>query len=683
MAVLFHYTDGVVDYDITDDLTVDDAEEYKVLPAFMGHGRASYTGTTFENEWVDFDVVPQSYPTLNDRCCIWLDTGHRKFMTGYILDGSINIDACGFDYTEKGTDVPDRRLTNQSSLPPVIPSNVELGHFDFSTNVPCFETSQDCYDYINAATQTQALNILHRAVNFVAQTEEKPGKDFEITCVWTHGTWNQYGYQQISGATVNYRNVRGRIVEGGKLALYKIDGITDGALKYGVKQSAIFEGLQYSTDGITWHDSDTFPFDFFYRPRETEYGTFDFALTFWTDAVPIFDNETNATGYIGGTVEITDAINWPDISGEYPDEENPTGDPDDGTDWGEVGTRSFFSQQYICTEGAIQEISNALYDTTPGGLWEDIKKGLDMFGQNPMDAVISLMYYPVNLLSVFTHVSTGPNIWFGGYQFTMQSHNASKIIYPDGFFDCGGVTIKRLFKNWRDNFATRIFVDLPYCGRYELDPQKYWDKHIEVIYFIDTHTGGCIACLVEGNKNSGRNGKCLDQFNGQMGVTCPITLTDFSSYANAQINTLLGGGGQAISGAMSVGETGAHAVVSGATAGAVGAVGGAAALGAIQGAKTVYGLTMNNINKFNQTRGGSTGMLNQYVNQKPTFIFVYPETDNPSNYNQMVGGPSNAGGTVGNFSGYFEAEQIKLRMDGATQSEKEKARALLMGGVYI
>ena len=106
-------------------------------------------------------------------------------------------------------------------------------------------------------------------------------------------------------------------------------------------------------------------------------------------------------------------------------------------------------------------------------------------------------------------------------------------------------------------------------------------------------------------------------------------------------------------------------------------------MGGIHAANTVYGLSMNNINKFNQTRGGSTGMLNQYANQKPTFIFIYPELDIPDNFNKMYGTPSNYGGTVSSFTGYLEVDTIKLKMDGATESEKAKARNLLMAGIYI
>jgi hypothetical protein len=159
-----------------------------------------------------------------------------------------------------------------------------------------------------------------------------------------------------------------------------------------------------------------------------------------------------------------------------------------------------------------------------------------------------------------------------------------------------------------------------------------------------------------------------------------MTLTDYSSYANAQIQTLLGNGGQAVSGGLDVAQGAAQA--SSAAGLALGAAG-VAGFGAVAGAKTIYGLSQNNINKFNKTRGGSTGMLNQYLPQKAVFTIEIQEEDIPSNFYQLQGGASNAGGTVGSFSGYLEVDQIKLNMPGATENEKAKARALLMGGVFI
>ena len=555
-------------------------------------------------------------------------------------------------------------------------SIVEMPYFDLSTNIPIFETNADAAQYIQYGDNIQ------NAVNNDVPTVQ--GRYFEIINIWTEGTWDANGFTPATGATQHFRCVRGRVDDERGLVMWKESGINEGGLIYSIRDTGSTHDLQYSNDGITWHDTHTFPYSFFYRPREDEVGTFKFALTFYTNRVPIFETEEQAGDYTNGDIDINEALNYTDISNNYPGSDadlgNNTGDPDDGTDWGSVYTRSFFHNIYLLGEGALGEISDALYDTTPGGKWEDIKKGIEMFGDNPIESVISLMYFPLDLDTVFTNSGATSNIYFGGYNFQMQSHTASQVIYLQGYYVCGSVYIEPTFNNWRDIKAMRLFIDLPYCGRYELDTQKYLGKRIKVVYYIDLYSGACLACLVEGGSDSDNQGICLDQFNGVIGQRIPITLTDFSGHANAMINTLLGNGGQAVNSGLNI----ANEAAAGSTMLSVaGGAATAAGFGAVQAAKTVYGLQMNNINKFNQTRGGSSGMLNQYANQKPTFIFVYPEADIPSNFTQMYGNPSNAGGSISQFFGYFEADTVKLNMPGATESEREKARALLMGGVFI
>lgn len=520
---------------------------------------------------------------------------------------------------------------------------------------------------VNYYTRTEWLPITTATVptfERVLNWEESipAGKEFLFKCMWTIGTWDDQYPPTIT--SVNYQGYRG-IIEYGSVKLISVPGIyqtpTGKALVYKVDSDAVFYNLEKTTDGVNWETASELP-EFFYREHINELGTFAYA--------------------------ISSEYNNPDDLPDNPDP-NPTGDPDDGDDWGDVYSRSFFTQQYLLTENAVQEISNGLYDITPGGIWEDIKKGVEMFGDNPMNSVVNLSYYPLDLSTVFTNTSSGPDVWFGGYDFVLQNNTALKLVYPDGHFKAGGVRIRPTFKTrdwrlaWLDIYNVRLFIDLPYVGRYELDPSRYYNKFIKVIYYIDTRTGSCVACLVEGGTSGDKNGVCLDSFNGQIGTQIPITLTDFSAYANNQINTLLGNGGQALSAAGGQITQASQAVGLGSAAGVAGAGVGMALIGGIQGAKTVYGLEMNNINRFNQTRGGSTSMLNQYLNQLPKFIFQYYEPDIPSNYYEMKGGPSNYSGTVGGFTGYLECDQCKLNMPGATEAEKEKARSLLMNGVYI
>ena len=638
-----------------------------------------------------FDGYLNGYNDNNGRPQIALDTGAGSNF-GLVLasfGGDISINTMEIEYYED--DIYQRTesfssFTNDFTGGGVYIENAYITIYDCnlpivfnSEDVPIDPEDPESENYYSRTDFFQVLNTqvpaLDRVLNWSGNSYIEPaGDNFEIDIVGGKFRVTATA-EQFIGQSYIYQFVKGKILSG-KFALYPIPGISSGKLRYGIKSNAEFYALQYSVDGTTWLDTDSFPFTYFLRKRDGELGTFEMAISTGNNTVPIFDSPENAEGYINDIIPIEEADNWDVISGNDPDNlTNKTGDDAPSTEFGNVYTRSFFNQQYICDTNAIQDISNALYDITPGGIWEDIKKGLDMFGDNPIESIVNLVYYPLNLNQVFSNTQAAPSIWFGGYEHQLSQGSASKIIYPDGYYSCGTVVLKRTFNNYRDFPPyTRIFVDIPYCGTYEIDPAKYYGKTTELRYFIDTRANGlCTASLIA-------DGVLVDQFNGQLGVSLPIILTDFSAYANNQLNTLLGNGGQAVSGATDIASSaaGASSAIGLASAGV-----GAAAFGAVQGAKTVYGLTQNNINKFNKTKGGSSAMLNQYLPQKAVFTFEIQEDDIPDNFYQLNGGATNAGGNVGSFFGYLEVEQVKLNIQGATENEKERIRSLLMGGVFI
>ena len=545
---------------------------------------------------------------------------------------------------------------------------------EVATNIPVFEFVSDAISYITAQSEEVALEVLKNALNYPEDEEEPDGYEFEITNPWVNGTWTSYGV--TTHGNTAYRNVRGKIVSGGKIALYPDGSASEGRLIYKVVASSEFDALQYSTDGINWLNTDYFPFEFFYRERTNELGTFDFAYALSNNHIPIYKDRNDATDYIQGIKDIDEAENWDKISPGYPGGKVP-GSPDPTTQFGEVGARSIFSQQYVVPLAVMYEIANTFYDTTTAGLWDDIKKGLQMYGDSPIEAIENLSYYPCDLTAIFPGASQS-HIYFGGYQMNLSQGSVYKIANPDGSKDLGSVVFNRIYNNWMDfEPYCKLFVNIPYCGEYQLDLSEYYGKTLAVKYFIDTRTGSCCCVLTA-------DGHLVDKFNGQMGVQMPIKLTDFSAYANAQIQTLLGMGGQAAQNSGNIAQM-ANAGISGGAAGA--AIAGAGALavgmGGAIGAKTVYGLAQNNINRFNKTKGGSTSMLNMYMPQTICFTFEMNKPDIPDNFYQMNGYPSNAGGRIGNFTGYLKCDTVKLNIPGATDLEYEKARGLLLSGVYL
>lgn len=553
------------------------------------------------------------------------------------------------------------------------------GNFSASmhTNIPIFLNADIAYYNIyvdHNKTEEERNEALKHAFNYIGSFVPE-GTNFEIDNMWTHGIWLNDTQPQVTA--VYYRNFRAKMTDG-SFALYPIPYTDNGKLMYGIVNNAVFYDMQYSNDGLTWTNTETFPYEYFLRPRERELGEFDYALTFSNNYIPIFSDEETAQGYIDGDIDITDAINWNDISNGYPIL-NGTGEDDEESDFGEVKTRGFFSQQYIMDETCLQALANDLFDTSIGGIWEAIKKGLDMYGDNPIEAVMGLSFWPVNLNEVFTGVSA-PYVWFGGYGWEPSAGSATRLVYPNGYKSIGSVFIKRTFNSWRDMEPySKLYVMLPYCGTYQLDLARYYGKNVEVRYYFDTRTNGCIACLIA-------DGFLVDYFNGQMGVTMPITLTDYSAYMNAQITTLLGGGGQAAqqfgNAAGTVGGLAPMGAVATAAGGAaVGAVTGVA--GAAIGAKTVYGLTQNNINNFNKTKGGSSSMINEYLPQSVCFIFEIQEDCAPENYGEMFGYPSMKAGKIFNFSGFLKCQSVKLSCGIATENERERLKQMLLSGIYI
>lgn len=679
---------------------VDRRESYRSIFFAEGvcHSKTQGSGRTFDSTVTN--VIVQT-PGARTAWYVFEDADGRINLLGSNGYNSLSFEFEVIDSFESGT------VTRTSGQLPFQTPTFSYT-VDFSAqyvfNIPIFDNSEDAEEYCNPATpDARALELLSTALNYYDEVLEE--KTYEFSTVARNYTMDGFGnLTENESEGERYRGLRIKIR--GLASLYKVPGINDGNLKYRVKLSDTPTICYYSTDyGNTWQNvpgaPTTLPFDFIWRPYEEADGE----GTFWASVgsgnnknLFVFDNEEDAEEYTSGNSDGRKAINYSEImEGDF---DNPTGEDDEETEFGEVKTRGFFSQQYIMNASCLQALANDLFDTSVGGIWEAIKKGLDMYGDNPIEAVMGLSFWPLDLTSIFQGVSAD-HVWFGGYGWVPSAGTALRLTYPNGYKTLGSVAIRRTFRNWRDYAPyTRLYVSLPYVGVYELDLTRYYEKTVEVRYYFDTRTNGCIACLIA-------DGHLMDYFNGQMGVTMPITLTDYAGYANSQIATLLGAGAltAGAAGVMAAGVVGLGAAGAGlagtaiGTSGIAGAAaaagaglnfGGAGAImaatpvaGAALGAKTTYGLSQNNINKHNVTKGGSSSMINEYLPQYVEFIFEIQEDCAPDNYGQQYGYPSMKSGSVGNFQGFLKCQSVKLDCGVATENEKNQIKTMLLNGIYI
>lgn len=681
--------------------------EHLSMPKVEIPSDGSAAGYHYQVNFLTAGAIPFIYVMAKEEAGVnYLEQWHALITDSSSNTSSVNWSGSFARYNDEeaidNSDVGINDLTtifdfdsNDPSEEPYLSEEWEISSYappyDTITNIPIFLVSR-IYDGSRTTEINQFMQHLLTPEELVenssivlgilnGETEEPE----EETFYYYEATANQFiadSYGNISRTNQPqlFRGLRFKIK--GKAALYAEQGINDGALKCKISKSGPVIVSYYSSDGQTWPmpagDPTTLYYDWLYRYWDGEVGTF-----YCANEKPLYSNmylfetKEDADNYVSDPYDDgRKAINFGDLPlGPY-EPLNPTGEESSVTEFGQVYTKGFFSQQYILNEAALYDIANALYDTQPSGIWEDIKKGLDMYGANPIDAVMGLSFWPFKVDECLSGTLTQNYVYFGGYQHTLEQGSCKKIIYPNGYKSLGSVFVAPTFNNWRD-FApyTRLYVRLPYCGCYELDPIKYYNKSVEVRYFFDTRTNTCLACLIADNH-------LMDYYNGQMGVSMPMTLTDFSQYAASQIQTLLGFGGQTVNTGMNAAANAGQLAAAGAGSAALG-IAGVGIAGAAIGAKAVYGLSTNNINKYNQTKGGSSSMINEYLPQYVEFIFEIQEDCAPSNYGKMLGFPSMKEGTVGSFSGLLQVASVKLNCPGATENEKEKIIHLLTEGIYI
>ena len=704
--------------DLTDRFCCTPDETYKEGLAYR------FDGVTVPDYWdqhynVLFMVDISLHPNYNGRCALYIKSHNSaEFIASVNNTVSFNTETW-IQRTEQHV------YTDYASYLGTSPAASEVSDYTIplmcSTNVPIFRTEEDAVDYLTAPTQLQALVALKKAVNYESNEKEPETFHFNITNFGVTQTWTKEGKSsQLDDAI--YHNTWGEMIssESDSIALYPIEGVVDGSLKYGVKinPNAEFYIVWYSTDGkeyIIELDGE-FPFDFFWRKRTNELGTFRAALTDIVDdstnTFLVFKDENDAQGFIDGTVKPSDAINWNIVNNYYPNY-NYTGEEENATEFGEIWLRSQFSQIYLCTNTTLSEIANNLFDTSVGtGVWDAIKRGVEMYGQNPMDAVQGLTFYPFDLSSVFHLIEPKQSVWFGGYQLQLQQSSCYKVISPQGYIDIGTFEVKRTYNDWRDfEPYTKLSVFLPYIGVEHLDLARYYGKTISVRYYVDIRTAVCMAVLT-------CNGLMYDYFMGQMGIQMPITLTDFATYASNQINTILQGASSALSvsngfcgSIANIGMQAASRVYAGEnrqvatsrrqhrkidpfardhdlsrtmvgmTAGSeLGVMG---YTGALTAMKTTFELVNNGIGSYNKTKGTATSLLNGNLPQYVTFMFERMESQESPYLRELAGKPSNASGTIESFSGYLECDDVMLICPIATDAERQEIIDLVCAGIYL
>ena len=689
MSEIKRITDGYGNVlSITDKFVCRHPEEYKTDLKFYMQSVFSESDPRVSQTVTNISITTYA----SNRCFVYVANGGAFLHCSNYADN--NQTTCLLSGTTLNRDETTGSFSNATDFP--FGADPTLTNFEssISTNIPIFlsDTTPNAIinEYMNNSTTLERINeILEEyALNYYGEGSlvDDSTNDYYI--------YNRYQMSHVERGIVTtvdsiVHQQNERILYNGErgIALYRD---SNNPFQFNILcNTSNLIGSVYSNTSVSdvsgasyaeftldtlLYDS---PFYSTYNSR-FEVFTYDGYLGQPDTNLPLWDSLQDAQDYLDGNVDITQAPNWDNISSDSRWKDytnNKTGQEETATEMGQSYAQNFFSQLYLCATGGVNQIASALYDVGGGsptvtGLWDEIKEGIEMYGDDPMQSVQGLMFFPLDLSSIYSNVGDQNYVYFGGYKLDLTT-TVKKIIFPNGYKSLGTINIVRTFKDWRDfEPYTKLFIYLPYVGTFQLQLSRYYGKSTEIRYYFDLRTGSCLVALLT-------NGLLTDYFNGQVGVQMPITLTDKSNYANSQINTLLKGAG-------SIGSV-VKDVSNGIGAGLSVPV--TSAFGALQAgisvSKTVYDLTQNNKGDYNKTTGGSTSMLNEFLPQYAYFIFEIQQTLDSENVQSLIGFPSNKSGSVGEFSGYLEVETVNLKCGIATDNEKRHIENMLRTGVII
>lgn len=518
--------------------------------------------------------------------------------------------------------------------------------FYIDTSLPIFEID-DTFDYTtsrNAISEFQkirSLNILNEpgVVRIVNMKEEDIEKEYYIYNEYKHGTASLLeGFIPDTGAML-FRKYETIKAKGGYLALVRQD---DNSYSI-VNNGATIIGSYYGNH--TQYDLQPYP-----NVIQQTTGFYNYWDGFTIGSINVaslLDTNMDIYGNVNDYQDVIDGRKKPeDVAENYKKKdkgdgkENNTGNKEKETTLGKPNFETFFVNQYILTLNEARSLADALFlaDATQIAL---IKEAISTFFANPIEAIADITYYPFNVANYVTSLTN--EVTIGRWQ---SGVNGKKIFKREATIDVGSIYFKETYGNFRD-YQTKITIYLPYIGVHTLETSKYLNHTIRIKYGVDLFTHQCTAFIFADDI-------LIDYFSGNMGVTMPITATNFSQYASGFIDYAKG----------SVGN-----VSQGSLAGQVG---------------SIEGLWKNVPENMRETKGSFSPSIGCYAPQYVRICFESLVSDDNETYtNSLRGIPSNATGSISSFSGFLSVSDVNLVCSNATASEKYEIRALLDSGIYI
>ena len=655
---------GPVALSFEDDFMCGDDEFYKLTPLILA------TGSLFIQDGLVLTSysVGQTLASLNPNSYGRVAMVYRSSNETRTICGSVDS-TISFQNTFVPSDgSQDITYYNQSDII-YWAFGVNGGTLRFSTNIPVFATVEAARAYLYAESQETALLELANALNY-----KSTGYEPEKTKVWTYSsrhanvTLTRGNVQENSN--IGYRTLK---FQSNTEPAFYIDSDTFevGLLAPDVIASVYVPGPEQVADNIPddqWTEGSlaySGPFytsvsKWIYLKDETPPdGDYVYPIEYQTN-IPVFASREDAEEAIA-TGDYSKA--GPAGVKEY---DVKIGDEEEETEFGGGGFMSPFFTILSGGKTDIHRLADFLF-TDDQSLWQDIKKGLEMYGSNPIDYIISLKAFPFNVNRVVNE-STRYDIWFGSYQKHFDTPFNEVINMAHKYIDAGSFYMYPIQYCYLDfEPYTTLSAYFPYHGWEQLDIKKYYQKTVNVRYYVDILTGQAIIVTV-------CDGVITDQFGPcEIGTELPLTGANFAQWAQGQVR-LLTQSASSIVGGISGGVTSGN--VAGFAASSLTSL--IPASQALQEARQQGGPKNTMI-----TKGNFGSNLGNYLPGYVIFRFDIHEMLEPDLLQPLAGRPSYSSGVIRNFSGFISGKVVKMDTSGMSDSEANRIKQMIMNGIYV
>lgn len=558
------------------------------------------------------------------------------------------------------------------------PNNFTDMQAAFSCNVPIFETQEEAEAYCAETVESERQRMIREgAVNYVNPEATPETKRYFI---WTDISQVDVLRGQVTERSGN-KSYRCTAFDANTMpALYFVN---DGAdFQLGLKATDVVAGYSMPAPQTvfemvpesSWHDYEIGYDGVYYTNMAnlvgSDYdfpadGTYSYGSYFYTN-IPIMKNETAADAAIDSG-DYSDAVNWDNISGGTPWKDPDFGEKETSTSFGDGTFSSPFVAQYVMSASGVRKVSSIFFGDDQG-LIDDIKKGLELFGAKPVDAIMSLMAFPFDVTDVVNCTETH-DLYFGSYRHVLQDPINRVGNMLANYLNAGTIYLAPIFSSWRDYKYITLSVFLPFIGWQELVIEKYIKKSVNIRYYIDINTRQCAAVLVA-------DGVMTDYYIGEIGVELPIVGSNFADYARSEIQHI----GNTVKGMLNPVSPEALTNLGAASANASGI--GQEKLGLNY---SQYKLGQNGSPKDMQMQKGSfSSGLGMYLPQYVMFRYDIHDVAEPDILNDLAGKPSTASGKISNFSGFLSGRVSKLNTSGMTDAEIQEVQSAIMNdGIYL